>query len=59
MFYGQRLAEGFEMINGYTECNIRPDCLRAPRETEVLGMLHDRDDGDGFENGEMGFAWEI
>ena len=58
MLYGQRLAAGFEMINGYPESKPRPDCFRALRETEVLGALRDRDDGDP-ETGEMDFAWEI
>lgn len=56
MLYGQRLADGFEMINGHNENNVRLDCLRAPRETEIIGTLRDRDDGDS-EVGELGFAW--
>lgn len=43
MHYGERLAEGFEMMNGKTENNIKPDCLRAPTETEIVGALRDNE----------------
>ena len=43
MQYGERLAEGFEMMNGKTEINIKPDCLRAPRETEIISGLRDNE----------------
>ena len=55
MEYGERLAEGFEMMNGHTEIKIRPDYLRALRETEIIGALrdyeyHDEDDALVTEN---------
>ena len=42
-YYGERLAEGFEMINGQNENNRKPDCLRAPTATEVLSALRDNE----------------
>ncbi len=41
MQYGERLADGFEMINGHTEINVKPACLRAPTATEIVGALRD------------------
>lgn len=41
MEYGERLADGFAMINGHTEINVKPDCLRAPTATEIVGALRD------------------